>query len=415
MPDVARILPVETLTVESVDGYEVARTYTGEVVALRTSEVGFERSGQLTSVLVQDGDRVAAGQSLARLDTRNLQTQRQQLVAERARAEAQLAELRAGPRQEDIAAARAAVRDLEEQLNLQRVQRSRREFLHNEGAISKEELDQFTYGQSSLQARLDQARSNLQELLNGTRAEQIAAQMALVQQIDASSADLDVTMAKSTLKAPFAAVVERQVDEGTVVSAGQPVLRLIENAAPEVRIGMPTQVVQQLAIGRSQTIDLGEATYAATVEAILPEVDPTTRTQTVVLSLDAAAAPQVTAGQTARANVTERIATEGFWLPTSALTQDIRGLWTSYVLVPPETETADAGIFAVQQQVVEIIHQAGDRVLVRGTLQAGDRLVANGVHRLVPGQQVRPFDTLSQPQIDPFSNLKRQRVAGASH
>jgi multidrug efflux pump subunit AcrA (membrane-fusion protein) len=50
-------------------------------------------------MLVKEGDRVTAGQSLARLDTRNLQTQRQQIEAEKARAEAQLVELKAGLRQ----------------------------------------------------------------------------------------------------------------------------------------------------------------------------------------------------------------------------------------------------------------------------------------------------------------------------
>ena len=66
------VLSVETLTVEPVSGYEVARTYTGEIAALRTSDLGFERTGQLVEVYVQEGDRVAAGIPIARLDIRNL-------------------------------------------------------------------------------------------------------------------------------------------------------------------------------------------------------------------------------------------------------------------------------------------------------------------------------------------------------
>ncbi|WP_346293359.1 HlyD family secretion protein, partial [Sphaerothrix gracilis] len=157
------VLTVETLVAEGVSSYDVSRTYTGEVAALRASDLGFERGGQLVTMLVQAGDRVAAGTPLARLDTSNLQAQRQQLEAEKARALAQLAELEAGPRSEDIAAAAAAVRQIEQQLALQRTQRSRREFLYQKGAISQEELDEFTYGQRSLQAQLDQARSSLAE------------------------------------------------------------------------------------------------------------------------------------------------------------------------------------------------------------------------------------------------------------
>ena len=385
-----RVLPVETLTVTPVDSYSVSRTYTGEIASLRASELGFERSGQLVEVLVSEGDVVEAGTPLARLDIRNLQTQRQQLLAERARANAQLMELEAGARSEDIAAAAAAVRNLEEQLRLQEVQRTRRELLYAQGAISREELDEFSFGAGALQARLDQSRSQLEELQNGTRPEQIMAQQALVRQLDASIADLDVTIAKSTLQATFEGVVAtKQVDEGTVVGAGQSVIRLLESATPEARVGMPIDAIEQLSIGDEKTVYLGDRPYAATVSSILPEVNAQTRTQTAVLALESAAASQANSGQTVRVSLEETIPTEGMWLPTEALTQGIRGLWTCYVLVPDDN--AADGQYTVQPQSVEIIYQDSDRVLVRGTLQPDDRVVANGSHRLVPGQLVTPI------------------------
>lgn len=388
------ILSVKTLTVEPVSSYEVTRSFTGEIAALRSSDLGFERSGQLVSVLVQEGDRVAQGTPLARLDIRNLQTRRQQLAAERARAQARLAELQAGPRPEDITAAKAAVRELEQELELQRTQRARREYLYERGAISRETLDEFTYGQETLQARLDQARSRLQELQNGTRSEQILAQQATVRQLDAAIADLDVTIGKSTLRSPFAGVVSaRAVDEGTVVSTGQPVVELVENAAPEARIGMPTNVANQLQVGEPQTIRLGPDRYTGTVAAVLPEVDPNTRTQVVVFQLDQSAIPRLNPGQTARVELPRTIPTDGVWLPNAALTQGIRGLWNAYVLTSTENSNSQsANTYEIQPQTVEILHEDGDRVLVRGTLQPGDRVVANGTHRLVPGQQVRPLD-----------------------
>ncbi|MDV3351607.1 efflux RND transporter periplasmic adaptor subunit [Leptothoe sp. LEGE 181152] len=384
-----RVLPVETLTVTPVSSYLVSRTYTGEIASLRASELGFERSGQLVEVLVVEGEVVDTGAPLARLDIRNLKTQRQQLLAEKARANAQLMELQTGARSEDIAAAAAAVRDLEEQLRLQQVQRTRRDSLYTQGAISREELDEFSFGEGALQARLDQSRSQLEELQNGTRPEQIMAQQALVQQLDASIADLDVTISKSTLQAPFAGVISaKQVDEGTVVGAGQSVIRLLENAIPEARIGMPVSAIDQLNIGDEKTVYLGERPYSATVSSILPEVDAQTRTQTVVLALESAAASQANTGQTVRVNLQASIPTDGMWLPTEALTQGIRGLWTCYVLVPDEN--SDGGYYTVQSQSVEVVYQDSDRILVRGTLQPNDMVVASGPHRLVPGQLVTP-------------------------
>ena len=393
----ARILPVQTLAVTPVSSYEVSRTYTGEIAALRSSELGFEGSGQLVDVLVSEGDIVKAGAPLARLDTRNLHTQRQQLVADQTRAQAQLRELQAGARSEDIAAAAAAVRDLEQQLSLEQTRRTRREALYAEGAISREELDEVAFGQGALQARLDQSRSQLEELQNGTRPEQIDAQQAVMQQLDARIADLDVTLTKSILRAPFDGIVSiRQADEGTVLSAGQSVLRLVEHATPEARVGMPVSTINRLEIGDQKTVYLDGETYQATVSSILPEVDSQTRTQTVVLALPPSAIAHVSPGQTVRINLKESIPTEGIWLPTTALTQGVRGLWMCYVLTPQEDTQSGEEIYTIRSESVEILHQEGDRVLVRGTLQPNDVIVANGTHRLLPGQHVRPVEPASR-------------------
>jgi len=396
------ILPVETVTVESVDGYDVTRAYTGEITSLQASELGFERSGQLVELLVPEGSQVQAGAPLARLDVRNLQTQRLQVEAEKARANAQLLELEVGARTEDIAAARFAVKDLEQQTSLQETQLARRQVLYDRGAISREELDEYKFGEGSLQARLDQARSSLQELQNGTRPEQISAQEALVQQLDARLADLDVTLAKSTLNAPFSGTVaEHKVDAGTVVGAGQSVIRLVEDGTPEARIGVPADVVNNLNVGEERTVELNGEKYTGTISSILPEVDLQTRTQTIVLALEPRASARVSPGQTVRLNLTERIEKGGIWLPAEALTQGIRGLWSAYAVLPTEEsiEAAREIEYVVQPQSVEVVHQEGDRVLVTGTIQSNDVIVATGSHRLVPGQQVQLKDETAKSFI----------------
>jgi multidrug resistance efflux pump len=273
-----------------LSSYTVSRAYTGEIAALRSSDLGFNRGGELVQVLVAEGDRVTSGQALAQLDTQNLQTQRRQLEAQKAEAQARLLELERGARQEDIAAAQAEVRDIESQLQLREQQRSRREYLYEQGAISREQLDEFAFGADTLQARLDRANSSLDALLNGTRPEQVAAQRAVVQQLDASIADIDVNLGKSTLKAPFDGIVAGQtVDEGVVVVAGQSVVRLVENKPPEARIGIPETATSRLQPGAPVTVNLGAERYSATVTTALPEVDPDTRTQIVVFQLEQAA------------------------------------------------------------------------------------------------------------------------------
>ncbi len=397
-PHSGSILPVETIRINPVDSYQLSRLYTGSVATRRRSELGFERSGQLVRITVDEGDSVEAGTSLAYLDTRNLKAQQQQLLAQRAQAVAKLKEMQAGPRAETIAAARAIVRNLSSQLELARKKRSRREALYSEGAISREQLDEAASETRVLQARLDEAKSQRDELLAGTRPERIEAQKASVEQLDASIANIELELEKSTLKAPFTGTISaRQVDEGTVVSSSQSILILVEDGV-EARIGVPVRAAEQIQLGSTLPLQIGQKTYRARVSSILPVLDSSTRTLTVVLTLEQSVGKEVSPGQVARLKLTEFIPIGGYWLPTTALVQGGRGLWSCYVLGEPaqlESIASEAtNTFHIQRRDVEILHTESDRVLVRGTLQSGDQVIVNGTHRLVPGQLVRPIRKL---------------------
>ncbi len=387
---VAEALPVAAITVEPVSQYTTEREYTGELVAGRSSTLGFERPGTIVSIWVDEGDRVTAGQPLARLDTRTLEAQRQQLEAQRQTALAQLSELEAGPRREAIAAAEAAVAENEQQLALARLQRDRREDLYTQGAISREEFDRELYNTRALENRLAQAQSQLAELQNGTRTEQLDAQAARVNQLDASLRQIDVDRDKSILIAPYDGTVSsRSLDEGGVVASGQAVLSLVAAGPLEARVGVPPAVAEALTVGSGQAVVVGDRTYPATITALLPELDATSRTVTVVLQISAA---DLTVGQTVRLTVAETQEAEGMWLPTTALVPGERGLWSVYVLTQPELDSGDElplNTFTVSRREVKIVHTEGDRALVRGTLQPGERAVTSGTHRIVPGVTVQ--------------------------
>lgn len=385
--EVTTPLPVQTQVLERVNEYQVERTYTGEVVARRSSDLGFEQAGTLVEVLVDEGDAVAAGTPLARLDTRSLQAQRQQLMAQRRQAQARFQELERGPRQEDIAAAAAAVQDLQAQLELARLQQARREDLYIQGAISLEERDEAAFGADALESRLNQAKSQLDELNAGTRVEQVSAQDAQVDQIEANLKNLDVSIAKSVIYAPFDSRISlRLVDEGVVVSPGQTIMRLVEGNALEARIGVPGQMANRINNGDIQTVEINGEVFEGRVTALLPELDDASQTVTVVVALPTDTQPTI--GSTARLKLQDQQNEIGYWLPTSALVAGERGLWSAYVLGKPESETDD-NLYEVNRREVEVLYTESDRAFVRGLLQPGEEIITSGTHRLVPGQLVQ--------------------------
>jgi RND family efflux transporter MFP subunit len=345
-PQVQRPLPVAVVTAQPVSRFLTSRDYTGEVVAGRSSSLGFELPGTLERVLVEEGDRVVAGQPLAHLDRRRLQAQRQQSLAQR-----------------DVAV--AAVEEMRQQLILAELQRDRRRQLHAQGAISREDLDQQIHGSAALRSRLVQAEGQVEEA-------------------EARLRQIDVDLARSVLVAPFDGTVsQRRLDEGVVVSGGQALITLVEAAPLELRVGVPPDAARDLRPGQRHPVRVGDRHLQATVSALLPELDAGSRTATVVLRLPAEDLP---VGATARLSLRRSETGAGFWLPTTALVAAERGLWSVYVLGPagPSPEQGRQ----VVRRLVEPLHSEGDRSLVRGTLRPGDRVIAAGTHRVVPGVRV---------------------------
>lgn len=380
-----QLLSVETTELQVVDSYETSRTYTGELVARRSSDLGFERAGTVMSILVDEGDVVEAGTPLAMLDMRAQNSQRQQLEAQKRQLVAQLQELETGPRSEDITAAAAAVSDLSNQLALAQLQAQRRADLYSQGAVSREEWDERRFEANAIADRLAQAQSQLDELQNGTRQEQVVAQAAGVDQVDAQLEAIDITLDKSVLLAPFAGEISmRAVDEGAVVGNGQTVVSLVENGMVEARIGLPVDVASSLALEEPQSLKVGNRVYSAVVKSRLPAIDEASQTVTVVLKLEATS--QAIMGETARLVVSEQQASSGYWLPSTALVAGDHGLWSVYVL--SESVLSDRAGYRVTRRDVEVMHTQGNRAFIRGLVESGDLVITSGTHRIVADQLV---------------------------
>lgn len=377
-------LPVSIVVAEPVKSFQQTRHYTGALVARRSAELSFERAARVLTVLVDEGDTVRTGQELASLDVRRLETRQQMLKAQRDAAAAQLAEFVAGPRAETIAAAYAQVVELRAQQKLSRLTYYRTEKLQARNSASDQEVDDSRLSLESANARLDQAGQRLDELKAGTRAEQITGQQAMVDQLDAQLADVQLDREDSILTAPFnGRIARRYIDEGSVTAPGEPIVRMIESTAIEARIGLPASSFSNLMFGDSVTLQLGKRQIQATFARVLPEVDLQTRTQLAVFEMAYADSIHVAPGQTVRLSQNDRVDATGFWLPTAALSPGQRGLWSAYVVADQN------GSDRIVSRPVEILHTEGERVLVTGTIQAGDRVVAGGVQRIVPGQMVR--------------------------
>jgi len=328
-----RVLTVRTLELALADKLDMARPFTAMVEARRASMAGFELTGTLVALHVDEGDSVEAGEVLARLDTRRL-------LARRAEVNAALDEARASRR--------LAEATLERQ----------------EAAVKRQAVSV--------------------QVLDETRRERDAA-AAAVRRLRAQLEGVEVDLDKSVLRAPYAGRIARRfIDEGSVVQPGMPVYELLESGEKEARLGVDPGLAATLSEEQALDAVQGDTPYRARVLRALPRREQRTRTVSFRLLVED---PQdeLRTGDLLTVTLTETLRTPHFAVPAPALVEGIRGLWAVYVLGENE-----AGETVVEQRPVELIHHTGGRAYVRGTLQPGEFLISEGTHRITPGQRVEP-------------------------
>ncbi|MCC6509853.1 MAG: efflux RND transporter periplasmic adaptor subunit [Pirellulaceae bacterium] len=385
--DEAGLITVQVESIQPASAWETKATFSGIIKPKRKSELSFERSGRVDEILVEQGDRVTAGQTLARLNTEQLEAQLRKLEADQRAAEALLDELKAGPRVETIDAARANVREQEVQLELATSNLRRRQRLLQERLVAREEFDQAESAVERWEATRLMAQKQLEDLELGTRKEKLASQVAVIESLQAAIAAARVDLDHSVIKSPFdGSIIARDIDEGSVVGSGRSVLTISEDAVLQAHVGVPPAVAQSLVVGSIVRVVVRDQSLAARIKSVVAQVDEATRSQEVVATLALTPEDKVVPGDIARMEVARSLTVEGFWLDTAAVMQAQRGLWECYVI--ELDKSGDVGV-AVRRSV-EILQTEGNRVLVRGAIRTGDRVVVSAIHRLSAGQRVRP-------------------------
>ncbi|QBF32302.1 efflux RND transporter periplasmic adaptor subunit [Thalassococcus sp. S3] len=322
---VADLIPVRVQPIRYEEGYTIPRRYVGELETAQSTDIAFEFSGLVADVLVDEGDRVARGDIIARLDTALLETEIARLDASRDALNAQL-----------------AFADLSVQ---------RRQALQERGFTSTEAYDQARFNSAELTARIAETSAAIR--------------------------NTEIQIEKATLYAPFdGQIAARQADQGSTVSPGQTIATLLETSRPRVRVGLPLSV--QLDPGADVEVKIAGQAYQATLLSMRPDVDSQTRTQTALFDLPESVMAQV--GQTVSVSFDRHIDAMGAWVPVEALREGAKGLWTVMML-----DDSDV----LRPAAVEVLHAEAERAYVRGSFQEGAALVERGAHRLTPGQTVR--------------------------
>jgi len=255
--------------------------FSSGVVEATQADLGFQLPGRIVRIYPQEGDRVTAGQELAELDRAEVEARLSATRGQEAAARSRLRELERGARPEEIAQAEARLRSADERAADAARDVERAELLHEGGAISQEALDK---ARTALQVALssqDQAAEALALLRQGPREEVVAAQRAMVQQAEASVAQVEALLAQATIEAPYDGLVTvRHREPGETVAPGLPVLTLRNMDDRWVRIYVREDAIGRVSIGQTALIfsdTYPDREFGGTVTFISSEAEFTPR------------------------------------------------------------------------------------------------------------------------------------------
>lgn len=225
-------LSTYTVPVQQKD-VTVRITANGEAVPVQRLNLNPKTAGRLAKLYVEQGDRVQQGQIIARMDSQEIEAKRDQALAELSRTQANLALLKAGNRPEEIGQAQASVSEAQAKivsaqtrLDLASARVRRNQSLANEGAISRDSLDEFLNEERSAQANLEQVKASysssqqkLTQQKNGSRVEEIEQSAAQVASAQASLRQINTQIEDTVIQAPFSGVItQKNATEGDFVT-----------------------------------------------------------------------------------------------------------------------------------------------------------------------------------------------------
>jgi HlyD family secretion protein len=433
--------PVPTVTIRPAS--EVAQVSAAGNVDLAVQQpVVFQVQGTVASVPVNVSDNVKVGDTLASLDTTDLQQAVQQAQLSVDESQAALDKVVAPPLQADVtaaqadlASAQAAYQDLlagqtqdqltqlsatlvKAQIALQQAQQAYDQVAwRNDVAASTEAANlqsatidyqsaKAAYNQAiapptaaqiaSAKAAIVDAQDKLDQLLAGpTQADQRAAEIT-VQQSQLSLEIAQASLAQAVLRAPISGtVLAVNVQVGQMVSPGTEAVTLGDMSTLELVVDVAEVDVPQISLGQPAQISI-DALPTKTFDGVVERIDPTSTSVSgvvnylVTIRLTSSDLSQVRPGMTAVATIVNQQENQGWLVPQNALHQGANG---SYVLVVQNGKQTQANVTTGPTQGEWIVVYSPD-------LHAGDVVVGS-----VTAPLAQPGATPQSGGFNQFRNL----------
>ena len=223
-----------------------------ELVAGRKVLVRSEISGQIDSILVEEGEWVEKGEVIVRLMQRELRQELELAEAELRREKAKLAYLKSLPKPEEVAKAEQEVKLRETQLKYSENTFKRYTELYRKAHISRQQYEEVRRRRDSDREALELARRNLELVRSGVSPERIKAQEEEVNRLRIRVSHLRRELELTEIRAPISGRVTSMYlkeREKEMVSAGEVVAEIENPTIMSLKVLVPEEYAGEVRVG----------------------------------------------------------------------------------------------------------------------------------------------------------------------
>lgn len=334
---------VKGVVVIKVHPSQVDRYYetSGTVKAKTISAISSRVMGTVTSINVKGGDRVSKGEQLLTIDDRDV-IQKMKTAEE--------------GYNESLKALEVA----KENRSLMDITYKRYRDLYDEKVISEQEMDEIKTKKKVSDIEYQRAQ-------------------AMAKGAEAAFLETQINHGFTKITAPFSGVItEKKIDDGSMAVPGTPLLTVEDDSSFRMEVNVDEGLSERLKIGMpvSVTIDSIGKQIKGQISEIVPTVDPMSRTFLIKIDMK---------GESLRTGLYGRVLVPEGKRET--------------ILVPKESVVEKGqlvGVYAVDNKgvityrLIKTGKMYNEKVEVLSGLSNGDRIVVDGLEKVVDGGILKP-------------------------
>jgi multidrug efflux pump subunit AcrA (membrane-fusion protein) len=382
-----QIVPVKRATIEQTVKSEAI------LFPLAQSAIVPKISAPVKAFYVKRGDKVRAGQVLAKLESRDLAAAAQDNKGAYDQAQAAYAIATASTLPEETQKAQGDTKAAKEAFEAQQKLYDSRQDLYQQGALPRKDLDQAGVALTQARNQFELAQRHLDALMAVAKRQELKAAAGQLQSAKGKYLGAEAQLSYSEIRSPINGVVtDRPLYPGEMAAAGTPLVTVMDTSSVIARAHIPQDQAALLKLGDKASIAVAgeEDPIEGKVTLVSPALDPNSTTVEVWVQAKNPKG-QLRPGTSVKVSMLSRAIPNSFVIPAAAVLATPDG--SSYVMLVGSDNRA-------HQKTVKTGVRQGDEVQILDGAAEGDRVIASGSYGLPDNTKIRAETTQESGKAD---------------